>query len=122
MFGNLLKSASQWLGLGKKNSPIGGLLNKAKSFVGQGLNFLRSAPVKNVVQAVSKFAPTVGDYYKDAKKYGAIASNALSGGLAKKADRFLKKERPEPTIERVPRVEFRRPGMFEEPQESANLF
>lgn len=118
MFGDLLKSASKWLGLGKKDSNLGGLFNKAKNFVGKGLNFLRSAPVKNVVQSVSQYIPSARSYYDDAKKYGSIASNLMNGGLQKKAERFIKKEKPAPTIERVPRVEFRRPGMFEEPRES----
>ena len=116
MFGNLWKSASKWLGLGKKDSNIGGLLNKAKSFVGKGLDFLRSSPVKDVVKSVSQYIPSARSYYDDARKYGSIASNLLNGGLQKKADRFIKKEKAVPTIERVPRVEFRRPGMFEEPQ------
>ena len=122
MFGNLWKGISKHLGLGKQSSPLGGLLHKAKSFVGKGLDFLRSAPVKNVVQSVSQYIPSARSYYDDAKKYGSITSNLLNGGLAKKADRFIKKEKAVPTIERVPRVEFRRPGMFDEPQETASLF
>lgn len=122
MFGSWLKSASKYLGLGKKDSPLGGLLNKAKSFVGKGLDFLRSKPVKSVVDSVSEYIPSARSYFDDAKKYGSIASNLLNGGLQKKADRFIKRDKVAPTIERVPRVEFRRPGMFEPQQESANLF
>lgn len=122
MFGSLLKSVGKYLGLGKKDSNFGGLLNKAKSFVGQGLDFLRSKPVKSVVDSVSKYLPTAGQYFNDAKKYGAIASNLLNGGLTKKLDRFVKQERATPTIERVPRVQFRKPGMFEQPQESSGMF
>ena len=117
MFGSWLKSASKYLGLNKKDSPLGGLFQKAKSFVGKGVDFLRSAPVKNIVQSVSQYIPSARSYYDDAKRYGSIASNMLNGGLAKKADRFIKKEKAIPSIERVPRVEFRRPGMFDQPEE-----
>ena len=78
--------------------------------------------MKSVVDSVSQYIPSVRSYYDDAKKYGAIAGNMLSGGLSKKADRFLKKDKVAPTIERVPRVEFRRPAIFDEPEEKAVMF
>lgn len=119
MFGELFKRFSDSLGLTKRNSPLGGLFNKAKGIVSSGLDFLRSKPVKNVVDSVSQFIPSVRNYYDDAKKYGAIVGNVLgSNALAKKGDRFIKKEKATPTIERVPRVEFRKPSsMFDDPQE-----
>ena len=122
MFGSLLKSLGEKFGLTKKSSPIGGLFSKAKNWISGGLDFLRSKPVKSVVDSVSQYIPSARSYYDDAKKYGSIASNFLNGGLAKKADRFLKKDKAVPTIERVPRVEFRRPALFDQPEEKMNMF
>ena len=106
MFGSLFKSIGNALGLTKRSSPIGGLLNKAKGWVSSGLDFLRGKPVKNVIEKVSEYLPSVRSYYDDARKYGAIVGNALSGNaLSKKADRFIKKDQAIPSIERVPRQE-----------------
>ena len=101
MFGSFLKgikSFGQKLGLGKGIGQIGGLFDKAKSAVSQGMDFLRSKPVRNIVGSLSEHMPSVGSFYKDATKYGSIVSNMMSGGLDKKADRFMKKP---PSIERV---------------------
>jgi hypothetical protein len=100
MFGSLwkgIKSFGQKLGLGKEIGSLGGLLNKGKSMLGKGMDFLRSAPVKGIVKSLSEYMPSVGDYYNKAKQYGSIASNLMSGGLGEKANRFIKNP---PTIER----------------------
>lgn len=100
MFGSLwkgIKSFGQKLGLGKEVGQLGGLFNKAKSVVGQGMDFLRSKPVKSIVNSLSQYMPSVGEYYNKAKQYGGIASNLMSGGLQDKANRFIKNP---PTIER----------------------
>ena len=119
MFGDLFKKIGASLGLTKRNTPLGGLFNKAKGIISSGLDLLRSKPIKSVVDSVSQYIPSVRSYYDDAKKYGAIVGNVLGGNaLAKKGDRFIKKDRVTPTIERVPRVEFRKPSsMFDGPQE-----
>ena len=122
MFQGLFKRLSDSLGLSKRNSPLGGLFQKAKGLISGGLDFLRSKPVKNVVDSVSQYIPSARSYYDDARRVGAIAGNLLGGGLAKKADRFLKKDKVAPTIERVPRVEFRRPAIFDQPEEKSVMF
>jgi hypothetical protein len=127
MFGELFKKIGGALGLTKRSSPIGGLLNKAKGWVSSGLDFLRGKPVKNVIDKVSEYIPSVRSYYDDARKYGAIVGNALSGNaLGKKADRaldrFIKKDQAIPSIERVPRAVAPAPGMFDQPQANPSLF
>ena len=128
MFGDLFKRIGGALGLTKQSSPIGGLLNKAKGWVSSGLDYLRSKPVKNVIDKVSEYLPSARSYYDSARKYGAIVGNALSGNaLGKKADRaldrFIKKDQVVPSIERAPRNEIIRPaGMFEPPQAQPSLF
>lgn len=115
MFSNLLKSAARVFGLGKQARDFSGLVNKARSVIGTGMNFLRSAPVKSIVKSISEHIPTVGQYYNDAKKYGAIASNLLNGGVDRKIDRFARQGKSEaPTIERVPRQMIRRSNPFAE--------
>lgn len=101
----LFEKAKQFatkLGLGKHVSQLGGLFHKARKFVTGGLDLLKSAPIKSLVQNISQFAPSVGGYYNDAKKYGGIVSNLMNGGLEKKIDRFIKHPT---TIERQPRKE-----------------
>lgn len=127
MFGELFKRLGSSLGLTKNSSPIGGLLNKAKGWVSSGLDYLRGKPVKNIIDKVSEYLPSARSYYDSAKKYGAIASNLLSGNaLGKKADRAfdrIVRDRAVPSIERVPRNEIVRPaGIFDAPQQQAGLF
>lgn len=110
MFGDLLKKIGSSLGLTKRDSPIGGLLNKAKGWVSSGLDWLRSKPVKNVIDKVSEYIPSARSYYDDARKYGAIVGNTLnSNALGKKADRafdrFIRRDQAIPSIERAPRPE-----------------
>ena len=104
-FWNKIKQfGSNFLGLGgKRNSGVSGLINKAKSWIGSGMNFINSKPVKSLVDSVSEYLPSVGSFYKDTKKYGSIANNLLNqNGLNKMADRFVK-NKVEPSIERVNR-------------------
>ena len=93
-----------FLGLGgKRNGGVSGLVNKAKNFIGSGMNFISSKPVKSLVDSVSQYLPSVGSFYKDVKKYGSIANSMLNqNGLNKMADRFVK-NKVEPSIERVNR-------------------
>lgn len=101
MFGSFLKGIKGFankLGLGKEVGQLGGLFNKAKGYVSQGMDFLRSKPVKSIVNSLSEHMPSVGSFYKDANKYGSIVSNMMRGGLDRKADRFMKQP---PSIERV---------------------
>jgi hypothetical protein len=88
-FKNLFNSASAALGLGKGTSGIGGLINKAKSFIGSGLSALNSKPGKAIVGALSQWAPSVGDAISSAKKYGHMANSLLSGGAEKVGERFI---------------------------------
>jgi len=111
MFWDKLKQfGSNFLGLGgKNNSGIGGLVNKARNFIGTGMNFLKSNPVKSIVNSVSEYLPSVGSFYKDVKKYGSIANNMMNeNGLGKMADRFVK-NKVEPTIERISKTTLDRP-------------
>lgn len=108
MFGSFWNKAKDlFSNLGKKHG-IPGIFNKAKHFVNTSMDFLKSKPVKNVMESVSKYLPSAGSFYNDAKKYGAITSNMMSGGLDKKLDRFIKHNKTEPSIERVPRQELAR--------------
>ena len=104
-FWNKVKQfGSNFLGLGgKRNGGLSGLFNKAKSFIGNGMNFINSKPVKSIVDSVSQYLPSVGSFYKDVKKYGSIGNSLLNqNGLNKMADRFVK-NKVEPSIERVNR-------------------
>ena len=113
MFSGLWNKAKSFLGGLTKKHNINGLFTKAKNLVNNGMSFLHSKPVKNVMESVSQYLPSAGSFYNDAKKYGAITSNMMSGGLDKKFDRFIKHKKEEPTIERVPRQELsRQPNMF----------
>ena len=115
MFGDFLKRASKSLGLGKQYGALSGLFQKARGLVNTGMNFIKSEPVRNLIGSISKAHPTAGQFFNDAKKYGSIVSNLMNGGLEKKIDRFIQQNnKPSaPTIERVPKVQFRRPGMFD---------
>ena len=91
MFWDKLKQfGSNFLGLGGKSTGgLGGLFNKARNFIGNGMNLINSKPLKNIVNSVSEYLPSVGSFYKDVKKYGSIAINLLNeNGLNKMADRF----------------------------------
>ena len=90
-------------GLLNKPGKLQGLFHKAKSVLGHGLSFLRSEPGKSLTDAVTKFIPSAGQYFDGARKYGSIASNMMSGGLDKKASRFVQHAKQEATIERAQR-------------------
>lgn len=94
-----------FLGLGgKRSGGFGSLVNKARQFLSKGMSVVNSKPLKSVVGALSEYFPSVGDFYKDVKKYGAIANNAMNqNGLSKMTDRFIK-NKAEPTIEKIERV------------------
>ena len=116
-FKNLLSGAASALGFSKSGAGgIGGLINKAKNFIGSGLSALNSKTGKNIVGAISQFAPSVGEAVGSLKKYGNMANNFLGGGAERKGERFIKQspilsqvdrwDRPSrserrPTIEKV---------------------
>ena len=119
MFAGLWKSikgAATKLGLGKHVQNFSGLVNKARHVVGHGMEILKSAPVKNLVSHIAEHAPTVGSFYNDAKKYGAIVSNLMNGGFEKKAERFMK----QPTIERVRQTNSVSDAGMQEPRKGYN--
>ena len=75
---------------GKNTNGVGGLLNKAKTFINSGLSALNSKTGKNILGAISQYAPSVGEAVGSLKKYGNIANNILNGGAEKKGERFIK--------------------------------
>ena len=86
-----LSGASSMLGFGKNNkSGLGGLLNKAKSFIASGLHNLNSRPIRNLVKIISPSIPFVGDVFNSMKKYGNIASSVLNGGAKRFSERYVK--------------------------------
>ena len=89
-FQNLLSNAASSLGFGKNTKGIGGLINKAKTFIGSGLSALNSKTGKGIVNAISQYAPSVGAAVGSLKKYGNIANNILGGGAEKTGERFIK--------------------------------
>lgn len=114
MLGSFWSKAKEFLGGLSKRHGTSGLFHKAKSALSHGMDFLKSKPVKSIVDSISHHVPTARTYFDDAKKYGNIVSNMMNGGLEKKLDRFVKHNKPETTIERVPRQELaRKPGMFD---------
>jgi ribosomal protein S17E len=100
MFASLFNKAKGWaqkLGLNKHVSNFSNMFNKAKHVVNNTMDILRSSPIKSLVNKVSEYIPSAGSYYNDAKKYGGIVSNLMSGGLEEKPKRFIKHP---PSIER----------------------
>jgi len=86
-----LSGAASMLGLNKNNKGgLGGLLNKAKSFVSSGLSALNSSPVRKIVSYLSPQLPGVGEVFTGLKKYGNIANNVLNGGAQNFSERFIK--------------------------------
>jgi hypothetical protein len=75
---------------GKNSNGIHGFLNKAKNFIGTGMNILNSKPIRGLVDSVSQHVPGVGSLYKDFKKYGNVANNLLNGGAEKMGERFIR--------------------------------
>jgi hypothetical protein len=88
-FDKFLSGASSMLGIGKSGG-FGGLLNKAKSFIGKGMDFLNSKTGKNLVSTIGSVLPGVGEAFGTVKKYGNIANNVLSGGAQKAGERYVK--------------------------------
>lgn len=90
-FFNKLKSGVMDLfGLGKSNNSNQGLFNKAKGWVSSGLDLLRNKNVQKGIDMISNLSGSNAprDFFMDAKKYGNIAQNILSGkALDKKLDR-----------------------------------
>ena len=98
LFNKAKGMVSNFLG---KNPKIGGLVNKAKEFVGNVSNIYNNKNVKNLADSVSKFMPSVGDFYNKGKKYANMADNFINkGGFDKAANRYLKKI--ENSIEKTP--------------------
>ncbi len=88
-FFNKIKSGlSDLFGLGKGQSNQG-LFKKAKDIFSGGLDLLRNKNVQKGVDLLSNFTGNSGikDFFMDAKKYGNMGQNFLSGGLNKKIDR-----------------------------------
>ena len=84
-FKNLLHSAKQVLGIGKRsNSGLGGLINKARNFTSSAMGALNSSPIKSLMGSISQHVPQVGDLYKSFKKYGNIANNMLNNNGGEK--------------------------------------
>ena len=99
------KSLFKSLGEIAKSSGIGGLINKAKDFVGSGLKAITSRPIKGIVDSVSHFLPSVGNAYNSIKKYGHMANNFLNGGLETKGERAIKASPLLSQVDRIGRVE-----------------
>jgi hypothetical protein len=104
-FDKLLSGASSMLGIGKSGG-IGGLLNKAKSFIGKGMHFLNSKTGKGLTSALGSVLPGVGDVLGSVKKYGNIANNVLNAGGAERAgERYIKAS---PLLSQIDRWDSRR--------------
>ena len=101
-------------GLNKSGGGIGGLLNKAKSFVSNGLSALSSKPAKSIINAVSQYIPGAGDAYASLKKYGHMANNLLNGGADKAGERYIKQS---PLLSRMDRL-----GSMEKPADWHNPY
>lgn len=104
IFGKFKTIGLNFLGLGQKQNKHVGLVNKAKSMWDGAMSFINNKSTKNTVNKISQFLPGVGEAYKSIKKYANMGNEYVNkGGVEKTLDRFIKKEKVAPTLERRPR-------------------